>query len=65
MKEKLLEYACNRLSAPQYAEFYKVIKVEPGVSAGTKIYWFEVAEHYLSVLGYSDTEIYGFMGGLR
>jgi hypothetical protein len=60
MIEQLLQYAQNRLSAPQYDEFCKVIKQEPGVSAGTKIYWLEVAEVYFDTLGYSDAEIKEF-----
>lgn len=64
MREKLLEYALTRLSAPQYDEFCKVIKQEPGVSTGTRMYWLEVAKHYLGMLGYTDEEVWKFMGGL-
>lgn len=64
MREKLLEYALTRLSAPQYDEFCKVTRQEPGVSTGTRMYWMEVAEHYLSILGYTDEEIWKFIGGL-
>ena len=65
MKEQLLEYALNRLSPPQYDEFCKVLRKEPGISAGTRIYWLEVAEHYLGMLGYTEDEIWKFMGELE
>ena len=64
MLEQLLEYAVMRLSAPQYDEFCKVMRQELGVSAGTRMYWKEVAEHYLDMLGYTDEEIWQFIGGL-
>lgn len=64
MRERLLEYALERLSAPQYDEFCKVLRGEPSVSASTKIYWLEVAELYLGILDYSEDEIWNFMKGV-
>lgn len=64
MREKLLEYALTRLSAPQYDEFCKVLRKDPEISASTKIYWLEVVELYLGILNYSEDEICMFIGGL-
>jgi hypothetical protein len=64
MKLHLLQHAKDRLSPPQYEEFYKVINANANVTEATRIYWLDYAGIWLEYLGYSEYEIARFIGEL-
>ena len=67
-KEVVRLYFQNRLSAPQYAEFLRVLNCGGGVSRATRRYWVgkiaEFGDHFLDQQMMTEGELQALLDGL-